>query len=85
MKCEIIVCDRSVFSGEVESLYTRTPRGWLGVLPRHAPAAFALENAPLKIRTSEGERSFHVKNGFVRVTPTKVAVFADELEEEHAP
>ena len=85
MELEIIACDRVVFSAEVESISTRTPEGWLGILPHHAPAAFALGDAPLRIRTAEGERSFRVKNGIVQVSPMRVAILVDEIEEEHAP
>ncbi len=84
MKCEIIACDRVVFSSEVSSVYTRTPIGWLGILPGHAPAAFALEDAPLRIGTEGGERTFRVKHGFIRVSPEGIAIFVDELQEEHA-
>jgi len=84
MKCEIIACDQVVFSSEVSYVYTRTPIGWLGILPGHAPAAFALEGAPLRIGTEGEERTFRVKHGFVRVSPEGIAVFVDEFQEEHA-
>jgi len=84
MKCEIIACDRVIFSSGVSYVYTRTPIGWLGILPGHAPATFALEDAPLRIGTEDGERTFRVKRGFVRVSPEGIAIFVDELQEEHA-
>lgn len=65
-------------------MYTRTPVGWLGILPRHAPAAFAVEDAPLRIGTETGERTFRVKQGIVWVSPAGVLVLIDEIEEEDA-
>lgn len=84
MKCQIIACDRVVFSSEVSSVYTRTPVGWLGILPGHALAAFALEDAPLRIGTEGEERTFRVKHGFVRVSSEGITIFVDELQGEHA-
>ncbi len=84
MKCELIACSRVVFSAEVEGVFTRTPEGELGILPRHAPAAFALEDTPVRLKTREGERIFKVKRGIVRVSPEGVSIFADTVEEGHA-
>ena len=84
MKCEIVACERTVFSSEVEGVFTRTPEGELGILPRHAPAVFALEDAPVRLKTREGERIFRVRRGIVRVSPEGVSIFADTVEEGHA-
>lgn len=84
MKCEVIACDRVVFSAEMKSVTTRTPEGALGILPRHAPAAFVLVDAPLRVRTPSGELTFRVKNGLARVSPEGVIVLADSVEETHA-
>ncbi|MGY4706859.1 F0F1 ATP synthase subunit epsilon [Candidatus Bipolaricaulota sp. J31] len=85
MKCEIVACDRTIFSAEVEFVATRTPEGALGILPRHAPAAFAVMGAPLRLRTSSGEEhTFRVRSGIVSVSPEGVIVLADSVEEPDA-
>ena len=81
MKLEIIACDRVVLSAEAEYVSLRTPVGWLGILPGHAPASFSLREAPLVIRTRDGERTFRVGDGFVEVSPHGVTVLADAVEE----
>ena len=84
MKCEIVACDRVIFSADVEFVATRTPDGALGILPRHAPAAFAVADAPLRVRTPSGELSFRVRSGIVSVSPGGVTVLADSVEEADA-
>ena len=84
MKCEIVACDRTVFAAEVEFVATRTPEGALGILPRHAPAAFAIVGAPLHLRTPSGELTFRVRSGIVSVSPEGVIVLADFVEEPNA-
>ncbi len=84
MKCEIIACDRVVLSVEAEFVATRTPEGGLGILPRHAPAALALVDAPVRVRTPSGERVLRVRSGIVSVSPDGVTVLADRVEEADA-
>jgi len=62
----------------------RTPAGWLGILPGHAPAVFGLKDAPLRIVTSQGERDFRLHRAVVRVDRSGVWVLADRVEENHA-
>jgi len=84
VKCEIIACDRVVLSAEAEFVAIRTPEGGLGVLPRHAPAVFALVDAPVRVRTPSGERLLRVRNGIASVSPGGVTVLADYVEEPDA-
>ena len=77
----MIAAERELFSGEADALYARGVEGWFGILPGHAPAAFALEDAPLRIVTGAGERTFRVKAGVVHVRRDGVVVLADEVSE----
>jgi F0F1-type ATP synthase epsilon subunit len=67
VECRIVACERVVFSGVVTGVYARSHDGWFGVLPGHAPAAFALAEAPIRVITAEGTRSFQVHGGTLYV------------------
>lgn len=74
----------TAFSGEVEFVAAETPAGWVGILPRHAPACFALKGGLLRIRAGGSELRYRVREGLVSVSGEGVTVHADRLEEEDA-
>lgn len=80
MELRIVSCERPVFSATVQAVYAKSPDGWFGVLPRHAPAAFLLKDAPLRAVLPQGERRFVVKTGVLYVRKDGVTVVADEVE-----
>jgi F0F1-type ATP synthase epsilon subunit len=79
MECRILACDRIVFAGEAQAVYAKGAEGWFGILPGHAPAAFSLTDAPLRVETGDGTHAFRVKNGMLRVH-RDVVILADEVE-----
>lgn len=81
MKCKILSGTQEVFSGEVEGLYARGSEGWFGILTGHAPASFALEDAPLRLVLKDGPRTFHIRHGVVEVRRGETMVLADEVTE----
>mgnify|MGYP000053045987 CR=1 FL=1 len=81
MRCKILSCTHEVFSGEAEGLYARGSEGWFGVLAGHAPASFALQDAPLRLVLKDGQRTFHVRQGVVEVRRGETVVLADEVTE----
>ncbi|MFN3346208.1 MAG: F0F1 ATP synthase subunit epsilon [Candidatus Bipolaricaulaceae bacterium] len=80
MELRIISCERPVFSSAVLAVYAKSPVGWFGILPRHAPAAFLLKDAPLRAVLPHGEKRFRVKTGVLYVRKEGVTVVADEVE-----
>lgn len=70
-------CDQVVFAGAVTAVYARSHEGWLGILPGHAPAVFALSAAPLRVETLEGTRSFLLRGGTLYVEPQRVTVLTE--------
>ncbi len=80
MNCRILAVDRVVLDAPAERVRAKTPVGWLGILPRHAPGAFALEDAPLEVVTEDGHRRFHVHEGVLHVRPDGVLLLADVVE-----
>jgi len=81
MNVRLIGAERQVFSGEATALYAQGTEGWFGILSRHAPAIFALEDAPLRIVTDSGEHVFRVRAGVVHVRRDEVVILADEVSE----
>lgn len=70
--------DRVVFSGAATAVYARSPEGWFGILPGHAPAAFALTEHELCVTTPEGSRTFRVRGGTLYVDRAGVTVLTPQ-------
>lgn len=73
-----MACDRVVFSGPAAGVYAQTPEGWLGILPGHARAAFALADHDLRVTTPEGPRAFRVWGGTLYVDREGVTVLTPQ-------
>ncbi len=80
MELRVISCEKTVFVGEVHAVFAKSPLGWFGILSRHTPAAFLLQDTPLRAKLPEGEKVFHVKNGVLHVRENRVTVVADEVQ-----
>lgn len=79
VELHVISCERPLFSGKVDAVFAKSPVGWFGILPRHAPATFLLQDSPLRVKTAEGERVFFVRRGVLHVQENVVTVVADEI------
>lgn len=77
MECRIVACERVVFAGAATSVYARSQEGWFGILPGHAPAVFVLTEAPIRVTTAGGTRSFQVQGGTLYVDPRGVTVLTE--------
>jgi len=81
MECRILSGEREVFSGDVQGLFARGVEGWVGILSGHAPAVFALVEAPVRVVLESGERTFRVRNGLIDVRRKGAIVLGDEVVE----
>lgn len=72
------MCSRVVFAGTATGVYARSREGWFGILPGHAPAVFALADAPLRVTTPDGTRSFHVPGGILYVSSQGVTILSEQ-------
>ncbi|MCS7239709.1 MAG: hypothetical protein NZ651_00410 [Candidatus Bipolaricaulota bacterium] len=79
VELRIFSCERPVFAGEVQAVFAKTPLGWFGILPHHAPAVFLLRDSPVRVKLAEGEKLFHVKGGVLRVRENRVTIVAAEV------
>ncbi|MCS6895704.1 MAG: F0F1 ATP synthase subunit epsilon [Bacteroidia bacterium] len=58
-----------LFEGDARSVAATSPEGAFEVLQGHAPMIAQLVSGPLKIATSEGEKTFLLQDGYLIVSP----------------
>ena len=78
---EVVSPERRLFSGEATEVYARSLEGEIGILANHQPAVLALDIAPAKIRTADGEELVYaVHNGFLEMRDNRLTLLADAAE-----
>lgn len=85
---EIITPERTVFSGEADSISLPTPQGEITILPHHIPLVSIVSPGSVLVRKGGEEQLFAISRGVIEVEGSRVRVLADtaeraaELEEE---
>jgi len=74
---EIVVPDRTFFSGPVESLTVKTPEGEIGILNGHMPMVVAVSPGPAKIQKGGETLYAYLSEGFMEVLQNKAIILAD--------
>lgn len=77
---EIITPERTVFSGEVESVIVPTPDGFLSIQKMHEPMVCALSIGLLRLNIDGEWRECSTSEGFVEVRPDETLIFAQAAE-----
>jgi F-type H+-transporting ATPase subunit epsilon len=77
---EIVTPERSVAQGEAEAMQIPAKRGYIGILPGHAPLITELSVGEISYRTAGKTERFSVAWGFAEVLPDKVTVLAETAE-----
>jgi len=77
---EIITPERTVFSGEVESVIVPTPDGFLSIQKMHEPMVCALSIGLLRLNIDGVWRECSTSEGFVEVRPDETLIFAQAAE-----
>lgn len=80
IKCEIVTQERTVFSGDVDSVNIPGVEGRMGILPNHTPLLTVLDFGEVYVRKDGAEQFFAVGGGFCEIQPDKVIVLADSAE-----
>lgn len=80
----LVATDRPVFSGKAKLVVFETVDGQVGIMPQHSPMMGILRDAPVLIRTDDGDRLAAVHGGFVTVDHDQVMILAEiaEMSEE---
>jgi len=82
LRLEIVTPEAKTYSDDVDSVVIPGIDGELGVLPMHAPVMTLLEPGELRVLKSGKELRLAVGEGFVEITPEKVAVLTDMAVKE---
>ena len=77
LRLEIVTPEAKTYSDDVDSVVIPGIDGELGVLPLHAPLMTQLEPGELRVLKGSQELRLAVGEGFVEITPEKVAVLTD--------
>jgi F-type H+-transporting ATPase subunit epsilon len=77
LRLEIVTPEAKTYSDDVDSVVIPGIDGELGVLPLHAPLMTQLEPGELRVLKGGQELRLVVGEGFVEITPEKVAVLTD--------
>ena len=82
MKLSIVIPERSVFSGPVESVVLPGVDGQLGILPMHARLVTLLQPGAVCYRHEGHDHYLVVGEGFVEVTQESVTIMTDMAAQE---
>ena len=81
MQVEVVSAERRLFQGEATEVYARSLEGEIGILPGHQPALLALDVAPVRIKTADGEmETVAVHQGFLYFRDNRLVVLANQAE-----
>jgi F-type H+-transporting ATPase subunit epsilon len=80
MELTILTTEKSIFSGEVESVQLPGSLGLMGVLNRHAPIISGIEPGIIKIKSQGHIDSYFISGGFFECYLNKAILFADAFE-----
>jgi len=85
LQVELVAADREVWSGTAQLVIARTSEGDIGIMPGHEPVLALLAEAPVRIRTTDGDTVLAAAHGgFLSVAQDTVKILAEaaELAEE---
>ena len=80
IQCDIVTQERTVFSGEVDSVNLPGAEGRMGILPNHTALLTTLDFGEVMVRAGDQEEFFAIGGGFVEVQPDHVTILADSAE-----
>lgn len=80
IQCDIVTQERTVFSGEVNSVSLPGTEGRMGILPHHSPLLTTLGFGEVIVRTNGEEQYFAIGGGFAEVQPDRIIILADSAE-----
>ncbi len=80
IQCDIITQERTVFSGEVDSVNLPGSEGRMGILPNHTALLTTLDFGEVVVNRDGQEEFFAIGGGFVEVQPDHVTILADSAE-----
>lgn len=80
LQCEIVTQERTVFSGQVDSVNLPGSEGRMGILPNHTALLTTLGYGEVIVRSGGQEEFFAIGGGIAEVQPDHVIILADSAE-----
>lgn len=81
MHVELVAADRTVWSGEANSVVARTTEGDIGILPGHQPMLAVLVEGVVEVHTDANEHWVAaVDSGFLSVADNRISILAERAE-----
>ena len=77
---EIVTPEKQLFAGPVDAVTVPSTRGYLGILPGHAPLLAELGIGNISYKSGNREEVLFCCWGFVEVLPERVVVLAQTAE-----
>jgi F-type H+-transporting ATPase subunit epsilon len=77
---EIVAAERRVLEDDVDEVLAPTPKGQVGILPRHAAMLTLLVPGELRLKKGGDETILAVGGGFLEVNDNRVVILADSAE-----
>lgn len=77
---QVVTPERSVLTETIDALVIPAPKGYLGILPNHAPIITGLEPGMIKYHKSGTKKYLSVGGGFMEVSNNKITILADVAE-----
>jgi F-type H+-transporting ATPase subunit epsilon len=80
IQLEIVTPEKRLFSGQVDEVTVPSSRGYLGILPGHAPLLGELGIGEISCRIGDRREHFFCSGGFLEVLPDRVVILAQAAE-----
>ena len=77
---DIVVPDKTVFSGEVNRFFAPSVEGYFEILPNHTHFLVALKTGEVKVTKENTKEYFAISGGFAEVFDNRVIVLAETAE-----
>lgn len=76
MQLDILTPDKTLFSGEVESVTVPGSKGQFQILKNHAALVSSLDKGKVKIKSGQGDQVFEITGGVIEVLKNKIVILA---------
>ena len=82
MHVDVVSAEKSIFSGEAESLVAPAEMGEVGILPQHAEMLCRLKPGQVRVKLADSgeEQLLYVSGGILEVQPHVVTILSDHAE-----
>jgi len=81
MEVSLATPEGIVFSGNTDDLLLQANAGQINILTGHSNIVTTVEEGPVVIKTSEGNKEFQVGKGVLKVEDDKISILVDRVQD----